>query len=170
MAAILARRTPAAPEPAAESERMANMNHGSYLEETPPEPAPDNASIDAFTPEPAAAPEDPSIEGSNPEPAPESAPAKSGRWLTIQPDRFGDALHAREIYSAAVSCGLLKDSEQMRLSWLACWIAALARHRTGKVKNPAAVMRWLLQSPAVMAEYADQRSEDKARRLVARLW
>ena len=95
---------------------------------------------------------------------------RSKRWLTINPERVDDARHAVEVYRAAVAGGLLKDAELMRLSFLACWCESVARHRAGKVRSPASVIRWLLQNPRLMAEYAGQRSEDKARRLLPRLF
>lgn len=145
----------------------------------------ENASIDAFPPatpdqQSAASAADPGDHHDTPPAIPpqrtcDSAAAatpaiRSKRWLTINPERVDDARHAVEVYRAAVAGGLLKDAELMRLSFLACWCEAVARHRAGKVRSPASVIRWLLQNPRLMAEYAGQRSEDKARRLLPRLF
>ena len=145
----------------------------------------ENASIDAITPatpaqQSAASPAAAGVhEDAPPAIAPQrtcdsaaaATPAiRSKRWLTINPERVDDARHAVEVYRAAVAGGLLKDAELMRLSFLACWCEAVARHRAGKVRSPASVIRWLLQNPRLMAEYAGQRSEDKARRLLPRLF
>jgi hypothetical protein len=71
---------------------------------------------------------------------------------------------------AAVAAGLLSDSEVNRLAFLACWCEALRRSRAGKCRNPAAAVRWLLSDPRLLAEYPTAASEDKARRLVLRVF
>jgi aryl-alcohol dehydrogenase-like predicted oxidoreductase len=64
---------------------------------------------------------------------------------------------------------MLRESESMRLAWFAAWCEVLRKQRAGKVKNPAGVLRWLLDRPSVMAVYATASSEEKARSLLRRL-
>jgi hypothetical protein len=92
------------------------------------------------------------------------------RWITINAERMSDPKHAAEVYLAATAAGLLRESESNRLAFLACWCEALRRSRAGKCRNPAAAVRWLLSDPRLLAEYPTAASEDKARRLVLRVF
>lgn len=102
-------------------------------------------------------------------PATAAAPAASGRWLRINPERLSDGQHAAECWDRIVCAGMLRESESMRLAWFAAWCEVLRKQRAGKVKNPAGVLRWLLDHPSVMAMYATASSEEKARSLLRRL-
>ena len=54
-------------------------------------------------------------------------------------------------------------------AWLAAWCEVLSKSRRGVVRNPAAVLRWLLDHPKALAEYPSQASEDKARSILLRM-
>ena len=103
-------------------------------------------------------------------PAIPAAARLGSRWITINAERMSDPKHTAEVYHAAVAAGLLSDSEVNRLAFLACWCEALRRSRAGKCRNPAAAVRWLLSDPRLLAEYPTAASEDKARRLVLRVF
>ncbi len=87
-------------------------------------------------------------------------------WLTIDSARMSCGRYALERCQAAVAAGLLPPSEVGRLAFLSCWCESLQKFRSGKVRCPAAVLRWLLQNPRAMAEYPTQAAEDKARRIL----
>ncbi|MFN9041473.1 MAG: hypothetical protein ACK5YO_34610, partial [Planctomyces sp.] len=70
---------------------------------------------------------------------------------------------------AAVAAGLLTAGEAARLTWLSVWCEVLSKSRRGVVRNPAAVLRWLLDHPQALAEYPSQASEDKARSILSRM-
>jgi hypothetical protein len=103
-------------------------------------------------------------------PAIPAAARLGSRWITINAERMSDPKHTAEVYHAAVAAGLLSESEVNRLAFLACWCEALRRSRAGKCRNPAAAVRWLLSDPRLLAEYPTAASEDKARRLVLRVF
>jgi hypothetical protein len=103
-------------------------------------------------------------------PTPPAAAAGPRRgWLAIDPARMSCPRYAIECFDSAVAAGLLRPSDATRLAWLACWCEAVHKARAGKVRNPAAVLRWLLQTPKAFAEYPGQASEEKARRLLRML-
>jgi hypothetical protein len=101
-------------------------------------------------------------------PAPAAQAARRG-WLRIDSERLTDGRYAVECHGAAVRAGLLPASEAARLCWLACWCTVLEKFRRGGVRNPAAVLRWLLANPKTLAVYPTQAGEDKARQLLRRL-
>jgi hypothetical protein len=101
-------------------------------------------------------------------PAPAAQAARRG-WLRIDSERLTDGRYAVECHGAAVRAGLLPASEAARLCWLACWCTVLEKFRRGAVRNPAAVLRWLLANPKTLAVYPTQAGEDKARQLLRRL-
>jgi hypothetical protein len=74
------------------------------------------------------------------------------------------------VFRAAVDGGLLCDAEQVRLDFLSCWCEVLRRYRAGTLRSPAGSMRWLLDHPRIMAEYPTQVSEDRARKLLSRVF
>ena len=91
------------------------------------------------------------------------------RWLQIDPSRLSDGRYAVLCGQAAVAAGLLTAGEAARLTWLSAWCEVLAKSRRGVVRNPAAVLRWLLDHPKALAEYPSQTSEDKARSILSRM-
>jgi len=94
----------------------------------------------------------------------------AGRWLRIDAESMHKPGELLAVYGAAVDAGMLRDSESMRLSFAASWCEALRRWRLGKVRNPAGTVRWLLDHPQIMAEYPTQVSEDRARKLLSRVF
>lgn len=101
-------------------------------------------------------------------PAPAAQTARRG-WLRIDSERLTDGRYAVECHGAAVRAGLLPASEAARLCWLACWCTVVEKFRRCAVRNPAAVLRWLLANPKTLAAYPSQTGEDKARQLLRRL-
>jgi hypothetical protein len=101
-------------------------------------------------------------------PAPAAQAARRG-WLRIDSERLTDGRYAVECHGAAVRAGLLPASEAARLCWLACWCTVVEKFRRCAVRNPAAVLRWLLANPKTLAVYPTQAGEDKARQLLRRL-
>jgi GntR family transcriptional regulator len=91
------------------------------------------------------------------------------RWLQIDPSRLSDGRYAIQCHAAAVAAGLLTAGEAARLTWLAVWCEVLSKSRRGAVRNPAAVLRWLLDNPKALAAYPSQASEDKARSILSRM-
>lgn len=91
------------------------------------------------------------------------------RWLQIDPSRLSDGRYAIQCHAVAVAAGLLTAGEAARLTWLSVWCEVLSKSRRGVVRNPAAVLRWLLDNPKALAEYPSQASEDKARSILSRM-
>ena len=102
-------------------------------------------------------------------PAIPAAPAGArGRWIVFDPARLADGRYLLECYSRLVSAGLLLECDAVRLQFCACWLEVLRRYRLGRLRNPCAVLRWLLENPRVMAAYPTAVSENKARSVLRR--
>lgn len=102
-----------------------------------------------------------------PKPAPERhRPA----FIRIDGSQFTDIREAGRVYQAAVSGKLLNSGTADRLRFFACWCAIAQKFRAGKIRNPAASMRWLMANPRVMSAYPDQSAEDKARAVIRKLF
>lgn len=92
------------------------------------------------------------------------------RFLTIQSEHLPNPAYVRQVYSAAVAAGLLRDSESCRLGFLASVCEVLRRYRAGKCRNPGGSLRWLLNEPRRLLEYPTSASETRARSLLLRVF
>ena len=100
-------------------------------------------------------------------PAIPAAPAR-GRWVVFDAARLADGRYLLECHARLVSAGLLLECDAVRLRFCACWLEVLRRYRLGRLRNPCAVLRWLLENPRVMAQYPTAASENKARSVLRR--
>ena len=103
-------------------------------------------------------------------PAIPAAPAGArGRWIVFDPARLTDPQYLLACYDQALRAGLLVVSDAARLAFVASWCEVLRRYRLGKLRNPCAALRWLLQNPKVMAAFPTAASEEKARSVLRRI-
>lgn len=103
-------------------------------------------------------------------PAIPAAPAGArGRWIVFDPARLTDPQYLLACYDQALRAGLLVVSDAARLAFVASWCEVLRRYRLGKLRNPCAALRWLLQNPRVMAAFPTAASEEKARSVLRRI-
>ena len=103
-------------------------------------------------------------------PAIPAAPAGArGRWIVFDSARLTDPQYLLACYDQALRAGLLVASDAARLAFVASWCEVLRRYRLGKLRNPCAALRWLLQNPKVMAAFPTAAaSEEKARSVLRR--
>ncbi len=94
----------------------------------------------------------------------------SRRFIVVDNARITDAQHLRQIHDHATSAGIIDKSQATRLAFAAAWCAVSRRHRDGQIRNPGGVLQFLLRNPAALREYGTQVDEDKARKVVRRLW
>jgi len=103
-------------------------------------------------------------------PAAPAIPAGArGRWIVFDPARLTDPQYLLACYDQALRGGLLVASDAARLAFVASWCEVLRRYRLGKLRNPCAALRWLLQNPKVMVAFPTAASEEKARSVLRRI-